>query len=61
MSATTELLLEQIKNTEVALKRSLLSGDESTTLVLKQKLQDLQNKFNASNDALNEGKGVLKG
>ena len=61
MSATTELLLEQIKVTEMALKRARSVGDEATALILQQKLETLQESFSASSNALNEGRAVLKG
>ena len=61
MSATNEFFLEQIRVHEAALKKAISTGDEATVLVLRQKLDELQNKFSVSSEALNEGKTILKG
>lgn len=61
MSATTEILLEQIKKTEDAMNEARTAGDSVALVVLQKKYAALQAQFNASSFALNEGKGVLKG
>lgn len=61
MSATTEILLEQIRATEEAIAAAQSIGDGASLVVLRKKLIELHGQFNASSSALNEGKGVLKG
>lgn len=61
MSATTEILLEQIKTTEEAIAAAQSIGDGASLVVLRKKLIELHGQFNASSSAINEGKGVLKG
>lgn len=61
MSATTELLLEQIKKVEESLAVANSLGDEIGSAILQKKLLHLRSQFNASASALNEGKAVLKG
>lgn len=61
MSATTELLLEQIKKAEEALSVARSLGDEATIVSLQTKIAKLNSQFSASASALNEGKAVLKG
>ncbi len=61
MSASNELLLEQIKKTEEALAVAKAQGDSVALVSLQQRLQTLHTQFNASSSALTEGKAVLKG
>lgn len=60
MSATTEALLEEIKQAETALKEAETTGDLEATGVLKQTLGELRARFNKAHLALNEGK-VIRG
>jgi hypothetical protein len=59
MSASTELLLEQIKSTEEAIVAA--ETNKQPTSSLKQDLKSLRKKLHAANEALTEGKTLLKG
>lgn len=59
MPASTEVLLEQIKQVEKAIKTAEALGDDSS--LLKKDLENLNRQFSACNNALNENKQVLKG
>lgn len=58
MSATTELLLENIKALEAELAACV---DAENAEKLKTKLTELRRQFTTSSDALNEAKTLLKG
>jgi len=58
MSASTERLVEQIKLIEQAIAAAEAAGTDA--LPLKADLRHYQRKLSASNEALNEGKQVLK-
>lgn len=58
MSATTELLLEQIKQTETAIMAAAEMGHDTTSM--QHDLRHLRQKLALCNNALNEGKGLLK-
>lgn len=59
MSASTEDLLLQIFSLEKTIKENKQSG--SPTLHLEQKLQELQELFQAMNESLNNKGTLLKG
>jgi len=59
MSASTERLVEQIKLTEQAIVAAEAAGADSSSL--KTDLRYLQRKLQVCNEALTEGKQVLKG
>lgn len=59
MSASTERLVEQIKLTEQAIAEAEKAGKDPSGL--KHDLKHLQRKLQVSNEALTEGKQVLKG
>lgn len=61
MSASTEVLLEQILKTREALSVAEATGNVGTTNDLRQYLVELNKKLEASNVALTEGAQVLKG
>ena len=61
MSATTEKLLEDIKQTEANLFSCQQSRNSSGVLRLTEELTELRLRFNRANQALNENKQVLKG
>lgn len=59
MSASTENLIEQIASTEAAIR--LQEAAKADVTDLKRDLKRLQKKLAQSNDALTEGKQILKG
>lgn len=59
MSASTERLVEQIKATEQAIAEAERAGKDASTL--KADLRYFQRKLQVCNEALTEGKQVLKG
>jgi hypothetical protein len=59
MSASTENLLEQIRNVERMITSESLAG--RSVLDLQEQLRLLNEKFTTSAQALNEGKTILKG
>jgi len=59
MSAATEVLLEEIRNTENELSRAACNPDEHARL--STKLKELRQRFSACNEALTEGRQILKG
>jgi hypothetical protein len=61
MSASTEKLLEEIKLAEDALLTAERSGDTVGASGAKLALQVLRKHFNKANEALTEGKQILKG
>ena len=61
MSAKTEKLLEDIKNTESAIEASALAGAKDVSTQLYERLQLLKKELLSATQALNEGKGILKG
>ena len=61
MSASTEVLLEQILKTRAALAEAETNGNTVSASDLKQYLVELNKKLEANNVALNEGTQVLKG
>lgn len=61
MSATNELLLEQIKLVEGALALARSDSDEVAVVSLQQRLRKLQAQFAESTSALTEGKSIIKG
>lgn len=58
MSATVELLLEQIEQQEHAIKAAAESGHDTKTM--REELKQLHQKLANANKALNEGKQLLK-
>ena len=58
MSATTEILYEEIRRLEGDLYRT---KDPATAELLKAKLLDLRSQFVKANESLNENRQVLKG
>ena len=61
MSAATEILLEEIKNTTQALEMASSTGDQDEIFRLSEHLRDLRDRFNRANRVLNESRSVLKG
>lgn len=61
MSATTELLLKEIEKNEKDLQACKLRGDVETALKLSENLKVLKERLTRANEALNEGKQILKG
>lgn len=59
MSASTEALLEGIVTLEKEIKRVEESGFDASEL--RKALNELNQRLASANQALNEGKGVLKG
>ena len=59
MSATSELLFENIKKIEEQI--ALVESRGGDSFALREQLVILQTKFEAVNVALNENKSVLKG
>lgn len=59
MSASTEKLLEQIHTTRQAIATRKASGQDASEL--ESYLAELNERFTSANNALNEGKQVLKG
>jgi hypothetical protein len=59
MSASTEKLLEQIHNTRAAIATRKASGQDASDL--ETYLGELNQRLETANQALNEGKQVLKG
>lgn len=59
MSASSEKLLEQIHDLERRIQIAESSGGDAS--LLKEQLTDLSIRFSVANQALNEGKAVLKG
>lgn len=58
MSASTETLIEQIRTTEEAIRIAEARGQDASGL--KQDLKYLQRKLQVCNEALTEGKHLLK-
>lgn len=59
MSATTELLSEQIKQTEDAIVQGRDAGLDTSSL--EKQLQDLRERFQRANEGVNDNKQLLKG
>lgn len=59
MSATTELLIEQIKKTEDAITSAKSSGLDSSSL--EEELSNLRARFTNTVSMLNENANILKG
>jgi hypothetical protein len=58
MSASTELLLEQIREQENAIRAAAESGHDTKSM--RDELKLLRNRLDAANQALTEGKQLLK-
>lgn len=58
MSVATELLLEQIKQQEDAIKAAAECGHDTKTM--REELKRLKSQLTKANQALNEGKRLLK-
>lgn len=59
MSATTELLMEQVEELKSLISSKEIKGEDVASL--KEKLQVLQAKLMNASHALNENKQILKG
>ena len=59
MPATKENILTQIDALKRTIEEGRSSGVDTTDMV--REIDDLYYKFSKANDALNEGKGILKG
>lgn len=59
MTASTELLLEQIKEQEDAIKAAAESGHDTKTM--REELGRLRTQFLVQHKALNEGKKLING
>lgn len=61
MSATTEVLLEEIRVTQEKINELTASGNQAAADYYSHVLKDLQEKLLRANNTLNEGKSLLKG
>ena len=61
MSATTTMLLEEIKNLEVQLLDAKNTNDLARITYLENVLQDARKRLSKANDLLTENRSVLKG
>jgi predicted DNA-binding protein (UPF0251 family) len=59
MSATSELLIEQIRDLSEKIAKATASGQD--TVGLRGQLRDLNEQLQKVTHALNEGKALLKG
>jgi len=59
MSASTELILEQITQQEDAIRAAAESGHD--TKAMRDELKQLRARLTQANNALNEGTRILKG
>jgi len=59
MSATTELLAEELRTLETQIKEATVRGED--TLGLSKRLSELRSELFKANDALNENRQILKG
>jgi Mg2+ and Co2+ transporter CorA len=59
MSASTELILEQITQQEDAIRAAAESGHDTKTM--RDELKQLRARLTQANNALNEGTRILKG
>lgn len=59
MSASTELLLEQIRQQEDAIRAAAESGHDTRTM--REELKKLRQRLAQASEALTEGKQILKG
>ena len=59
MSATTELLLEQIRQQEDAIRAAAETGHDTKSM--REELGRLKKRLAQASEALNEGKQILKG
>lgn len=59
MSASTALILEQITEQEDAIRAAAESGHDTKSM--REELMKLKSRLMQANQALNEGKQVLKG
>ena len=60
MSATTENLLEEIKNAEIALAICGAAGDAAGAANAATALKELRKRLAKANEALTEGRQLLK-
>lgn len=61
MSASNEILLDQIKDAEKALAEARVMNDQVLVDSLERDLTILRKRHTTSVDALNEGRTILKG
>lgn len=61
MSATVELLLEDIRNLETQLQSPNISNDPYARSVIDAALKEARQKLQKASEALNENRSVLKG
>jgi hypothetical protein len=59
MSATSELLAEQLRIIDEQIKQLEISGDDTT--LLRKKRSQISEQFQIASQALHEGKTILKG
>jgi len=60
MSASTELLLEQINDYEKSLTEAAAAGDQTRVVQIRLTLDQLRQQLSIANRALNENKQLLK-
>ena len=60
MSATTENLLEEIKRVEEEMTQCQVNGDSHRASQLTEVMKKLQRRLAIANDALTEGRQLLK-
>lgn len=61
MSATTENIIEELRQVEQRLEAAKISGNVSEELDLLDQVVRLRRKLNLASHALNESKQILKG
>ena len=59
MSATTQILLEQLEEIKMLISLRQLRGEDAADLFIKMK--DIQERLLSANQTLNEAKQILKG
>jgi hypothetical protein len=59
MSASVEILFDEIRVCETRIREASQRGADTT--VLQEELRNLMSKFTAANGSLNEGRQILKG
>jgi DNA-binding protein H-NS len=61
MSATTEILLNQIRELETQLLEARGENDPQRVTTLENRLQEMQKRLSRANETLTESRSVLKG
>lgn len=61
MSATTEILLEEIKTIETQLREAERANDAYSCTYLSTKLKEARSRLERANETLTENRSILKG